>query len=295
VDLDSVGEELYGLLPEEFTPARAAHVRAARSAGDRELAAAVAALRRPTIGAWLANQLARERTKELEELFKLGKDMRAAQEGGDGPALRRLSAPRHEMVTALASDAKALARTRHQAVSENSSRELESTLEAAVADAEAADALRAGRLTVGLTYSGFGPLGSTAPSRPTTPPSAPRAAATEGKARRASPASEKAVDAREARAQAERSRRESARAQAQVALARAQDAAKATGEDVRQAQAERDQRRDRVRKVERQLKEARESLREADQRLAEATRLDKSARAKVSRAIAERDEAEASR
>jgi len=42
-------------------------------------------------------------------------------------------------------------------------RELENTLKAAVATADAANALRSGRLTVGLTYSGFGPLDLGAP------------------------------------------------------------------------------------------------------------------------------------
>jgi hypothetical protein len=296
MDLDSIGEELYGLLPEEFTAARAAQVRAARSTGDRALATAVAALRRPTIGAWLANQLARERTKELEELLNLGKGMREAQESGDGPALRRLSARRHERLTALASDAKALARLRNQTVSENTSRELESTLEAAVAEADAADALRSGRLTVGLSYSGFGPLGSQGlvapPARPSA--SAPRAAETGRKGKGASSARKKPGTPRDAGAQVERSRREKARAEAQLALVRAEDRVKATGEEVRHAHAERDQRRDLVRQVERQLREARESLRKADQRLAEATRAEKSARTEVSRALNQREKVDAS-
>jgi hypothetical protein len=65
VDLDSIAGKLYGVSPEAFTSSRSAEVRAARSAGNRQLAAAVAQLRRPTVGAWLANQLARERKDEL--------------------------------------------------------------------------------------------------------------------------------------------------------------------------------------------------------------------------------------
>jgi hypothetical protein len=65
VDLDSVAGKLYGISPDAFTSSRSAEVRAATSAGNRELAAAVARLRRPTVGAWLANQLARERKDEL--------------------------------------------------------------------------------------------------------------------------------------------------------------------------------------------------------------------------------------
>ena len=89
--------------------------------------------------------------------------MRRAQEAGDGQELRDLARQRRQMVAALLSEAKGLARTRNQPLSENSTRELENTLEAAVATADAADALRSGRLSVGLTYSGFGPLDISAP------------------------------------------------------------------------------------------------------------------------------------
>src|SRR5580704_17627498 len=114
VDLDSIAGKLYGVSPESFVSARSAEVRAARSAGDRQLAAAVAQLRRPTVGAWLANQLARECKDELEALLDLGLSMRHAQEAGDGPELRLLTRQRRQMVAALVSEAKRLARTRDQ-------------------------------------------------------------------------------------------------------------------------------------------------------------------------------------
>jgi hypothetical protein len=128
VDFESVAEELYGLLPDEFTSARSLRAREARSEGNREVATAISKLRRPTIGAWLANQLTRQYRDDLEGLLGLGEAMRKAQEVEDGPELRRLSQQRRRMVTALVSEAKELARTRNQAVSENSSRELENTL-----------------------------------------------------------------------------------------------------------------------------------------------------------------------
>src|SRR5580692_702023 len=96
VDLDSVAGRLYGLSPQAFTSSRSAEVRAARSAGNRQLAAAIAQLRRPTVGAWLANQLARECKKELEALLVLGTSMRTAQAAGDGPELRLLTQRRRQ-------------------------------------------------------------------------------------------------------------------------------------------------------------------------------------------------------
>src|ERR1700734_2796351 len=105
VDLDSIAGKLYGVSPDAFTSSRSAEVRAARSAGDRQLAAAVAQLRRPTIGAWLANQLSRECRDDVEALLDLGASMRRAQEAGDGQELRDLTRQRRQMVAALLSEA----------------------------------------------------------------------------------------------------------------------------------------------------------------------------------------------
>jgi hypothetical protein len=52
-------DDLYGVPLDRFVPERAALVRALRSAGEREQAAAVAALRKPSVAAWAVNQLVR--------------------------------------------------------------------------------------------------------------------------------------------------------------------------------------------------------------------------------------------
>ena len=59
MSIDDVAQELYALVPEEFTAARNARAKEAKAAGDAELAAQVQALRKPTAGAWLLNQLVR--------------------------------------------------------------------------------------------------------------------------------------------------------------------------------------------------------------------------------------------
>ena len=45
---DVIADELYGLPPDEFVPARDDRVAAAKESGDRDLARALARLRRPT-------------------------------------------------------------------------------------------------------------------------------------------------------------------------------------------------------------------------------------------------------
>ncbi len=157
IDLDTVADELYGSLPSEFTSRRDALAAEARRAGDRALAAEVKKLRRPTTGAWLANLLVRERRDEVAQLLDLGSALRQAQATLATGDLRRLSQERHRLLTKLEQDAGHLADRHGQAVSGAVAQELADTLEAATADPDAADALRAGRLTTGLHYSGLGP------------------------------------------------------------------------------------------------------------------------------------------
>jgi hypothetical protein len=169
VDLDNVATELYGLPPADFTSARNACATEARRGGDVELAAAIKSLRRPTIGAWLANLLVRERQNDLNELLGLGEQMRRAQAALAGNELRQLSQQRHQTVTALRDGATRLARDLGKPVSDATAQELEMTLEAAFADPDAAEALRSGRLTVAMHYSGFGSVDLTGALA--TPPS----------------------------------------------------------------------------------------------------------------------------
>ncbi|MEV7526536.1 hypothetical protein [Streptomyces sp. NPDC091371] len=78
MDVESVAAELRGLLPSQFTAARDEYVAKARKAGDRQLAARIAALRKPTLAAWTAGLLARSRPKEAQRLLALGEALRAA-------------------------------------------------------------------------------------------------------------------------------------------------------------------------------------------------------------------------
>ncbi|MFI5987364.1 hypothetical protein ACIBEA_41660 [Streptomyces sp. NPDC051555] len=70
MDVESLAAELYELVPSEFTVARDAYVAQARKAGDKELAAAIAGLRKPTVAAWTAGLLARRRPKEAHGLVQ---------------------------------------------------------------------------------------------------------------------------------------------------------------------------------------------------------------------------------
>ncbi|ASR38499.1 hypothetical protein BAY61_29780 [Prauserella marina] len=153
-DFDSVADELYGLRREEFTSARADAATRAKKAGEKDLAARIMGLRKPTIAAELVNRLARSLPDELGELTELGDALRGAHSELAGDALRELSKRRHDLVASLTAEATGLA---SEQVSESVSREVSETFEAALAERRIADEVALGRLSTALRPEvGFG-------------------------------------------------------------------------------------------------------------------------------------------
>ena len=153
--------ELYGLAPEQFTSARNELVKVAKDAGDERAGDAIKALRKPTLAAWLANQLVRAAPDRIDDLTELGEQLRQAQVSGDGARLRQLTPRRHTLVQQLVKTARALAREQGRPVSQQIAQRLTETLDAAVVDPGAAQLLRSGRLTSALRHVGFGVVDET--------------------------------------------------------------------------------------------------------------------------------------
>lgn len=86
MDVHAVAAELYGLPLEDFVRIRAERVKDAKADGDTEAGARVAAMRKPTMPAWWANQLARREQAAIEELLSLGDQLRTATATGDAAA-----------------------------------------------------------------------------------------------------------------------------------------------------------------------------------------------------------------
>jgi hypothetical protein len=252
-NLAQVADELYALAPAAFTAARDERASQARASGDAALAAGIRKLRRPTVSAWLVNLLVREAPGQVSELLELGESLREAQQALDGGRLRDLSVQRRQLITAISQEAKRLAAEAGQPVSAQVEREVQDTLEAALADPAAADAARSGRLTRALAYAGLGEgIGESDAvavwTAPVEPPlqrgdrAAPSPARERGQ--RAAPAKQRAGQrpagpqrSQDARA-AERERREAdaaerARLEAEAAERNRREAA----EDAREAQA----------------------------------------------------------
>ncbi|MEU6230470.1 hypothetical protein [Streptomyces sp. NPDC047042] len=163
MDLDAVADELYGLAPGDFTAVRDERAQAARAAGDRELAARIRRLRRPTLAAWASNLLVREQPDETERLLQLGEALRRAHQDLDGARLRELSAQQRLLTFALARQAGELAAQAGQSISDDVRQEVQDTLHAVLADSGAAEQLAEGRLTKPLSVVAGFPMPSGQP------------------------------------------------------------------------------------------------------------------------------------
>ena len=152
--LQQVAGELYGLPPEEFTAARITAVKQARAEGNRSLAQAVGALRRPAVAAWAVNIAIRERAGLLGQVTSMGDALRDAQAQLDGAALRDLNRQRRQLVAAVAAEVGAVAAEHGHRLSAAAGRQVEETVQAALVDPRAAAAVRSGVLVQPLTSTG---------------------------------------------------------------------------------------------------------------------------------------------
>ena len=156
MNLDEVADELYALPIAEFTAARNERAGAARAAGDRMLAERIKQLARPSVAAWLVNQVARRHADQVRPLLELGGELREATAALRGDDLRALTKQRYQLVRALVALARGIAAEVGQPVSADTARSLERTFDAALADPDAAAQLMAARLSGALTPHGFG-------------------------------------------------------------------------------------------------------------------------------------------
>ncbi|MFI5496470.1 hypothetical protein [Actinoplanes sp. NPDC051859] len=150
--------QLYEAHPDGFVAGRAAAVAAARGDGDKETAKRLAALRKPTVAAWLVNLLALRRPELISDLVELAEALRHAQRSLQGDELRELSQQRRQAVSALVRAAQQLAVEEDPALRKVKlpMAEVEATLSAALAEPDVADQVRSGRLVKAATYAGFG-------------------------------------------------------------------------------------------------------------------------------------------
>jgi hypothetical protein len=216
-DLDAQIDALYGLPLGAFTAERDALAKRLRKEGDREGAAAVKALGKPSAAAWLVNQLARRHGGEVGELLAAGAALRRAHEaalaGGGAPALTAAAEGERRTVGRLLERVREL--EAEGAPSEATLARVRETLHAAASDEEARDLVGRGRLVRERRAMGLGPLafaGST--PAPASPPARPAERRPEPSRRDAAEERDHARRLREAQRAVEAARREAEAARA---------------------------------------------------------------------------------
>lgn len=210
MDHDDEIDRLYELPLGEFVAARNALTNAVRAGGDRDAAAAVAALRKPSVTAWALNQVARQHRDEVDVLVDAIEALRTASAGavsGRGSApMREARDAERDAVRGLVERARLILESGGHAASEAQLLKIGDALRAAAGSEAGREALRAGRLTeepVAEFDDLSAMLGSSLEAMP-----APNAEAREADERAALEAEVKRLTAAAARAEKEAARLE---------------------------------------------------------------------------------------
>jgi hypothetical protein len=242
--------ELYGLPLDRFVAERNGLARRLRADGQREEAAAVAALRKPSVAAHGVNLLAHGARKRFGELFAAGDALRETQDrvlagDADGRELARALERERAAVANLTQRAgELLAAEGHEpgaAVLERTGE----TLHAAALDDEARGLVVTGRLERELRHSGFGGGGPT------------EAVATPHKVARGKKAAPAAAATAEAEAKAKANAQARAAKAAKVAEAAARREAERTAKALRSAERDEERASEALRRAQDALSEAR--------------------------------------
>lgn len=149
-------DQLYAAEPGRFTALRAELVKQARTAADKQLAASVGKLRKPTVAAWAVNHFVRSHRDGLDELRSFATSLREAQRTLDTDQLRALGRERARRVDDVADAVASTARENGQPVGGAVLQEVRDTLTALIADEKAEVTIMTGALVRALSYSGFG-------------------------------------------------------------------------------------------------------------------------------------------
>lgn len=165
-------DAIHGVDRGRFVAERTARVKALRSDGHRDEAAALGRLRKPTLPAWGVNMLARRHAGEVAELLEAGTSLQAAhRRAASGRGADRLR-PATRRVRDLAADLAVLTGTiLSEAGAGDHRAEVEQTLFAAAVDPDLHDTLRRGVFTRPVEAAGFGDVAALTLAR--TQPTAP--------------------------------------------------------------------------------------------------------------------------
>jgi uncharacterized coiled-coil protein SlyX len=279
VDFEEAADALYAAPATDFIATRNELAKQLKADGDQLGSTRLKALRKPTVAAWLANLVSREQPDEIDDLLALGDEFREATADLDGERLRELTPKRHKAIDVLVKAAEKLADKHGQKVSADVGQKLRETLDAALVDPAAGDAVREARLSSALRHVGFGVVDESGePSNVTelTDERRQRAKDRRTKAREVEDSAKESAVEKKAREKAEREEEErKAEAQSEFeAAVKAAESAEATVEELdgqlTDAQEALESARDEVRRLTTELDEAKKVARDAQKESREA-------------------------
>lgn len=281
MDFEEAADALYAAPAADFIATRNELAKQLKADGDQLGSTRLKALRKPTVAAWLANLVSREQPDEIDDLLALGDEFREATTDLDGERLRELTPKRHKAIDVLVKAAGKLADQHSQKVSADVGQKLRETLDAALVDPAAGDAVREARLRSALRHVGFGVVDENGePSNVTALTDERRQAAkdrrTKAREVEVEEAEQESAGERKAREKAEREEAErKAEAQAEFeAAVKAAESAEATVEELdgqlTDAQEALENARDEVRRLTAELDEAKKTARDAQKESREA-------------------------
>jgi hypothetical protein len=174
-------DDLYGLPLEQFTEQRNALAKQLRGAGQRDDAAGVSKLRKPSVAAWAVNQLVRTQRRDIDALFKAGDALQKAQadllaKRGDPAALREAADAERAALDRLTAAARGLLSADGHELTPARLEQVSESLHAAALDEDARSQVRGGRLVRELRHVGLGALGPVDAPEPRASRRPPRAA-----------------------------------------------------------------------------------------------------------------------
>jgi hypothetical protein len=163
-------DRLYALPLDEFTSERDDLAKRLRKEGDRDSAAAVKALRKPSVPAWAINQVRRDRPDDVRALLDVTEELHRVYAGiasaGARERLGEAADMQRDLIASLTRCAGQLLDAGGHRATETTLAKVADTLRAAALDEELREQIAAGRVVKERRAAGLGPLESMPAPRP---------------------------------------------------------------------------------------------------------------------------------
>ena len=156
-------DRLYALPLEEFTQERDELAKRLRKEANRDGAAAVKALKKPSVAAWAVNQVRRDRPEDVRRLLEVTEELHRVYKGlaaaGARERLVEAADMQRDLIRSLVRCATQLLEAGGHSASETTLAKVADTLRATGLDEEVREQVATGRVTKEQRAAGLGPLG----------------------------------------------------------------------------------------------------------------------------------------